>query len=56
MKWPKNANNIDVRKQRGVESLMNKLPGGKWVLQSVTTGDAEAYGRYEDIVMTMMKY
>lgn len=54
--WPKNANNLNVRKQKGVEALMNKLPGGKWVLQSVTTGDSEAYGRYEDIVMTIMKY
>ena len=52
MKWPKNANNVSTPK--ATEKLIAELPGGKYELRIVTTGDSEAFGRYEEVFMALL--
>jgi hypothetical protein len=52
MKWPKNAN--DVSTPKATEKLIAQLPGGKYELRILGTGDYEAYGRYEDVYMALL--
>lgn len=53
MKWPKNANNVNIPK--ATDKLISQIPGGEYSIRVHTTGDTEAYGRYEDVIMILLK-
>jgi hypothetical protein len=52
-KFPKNANNTKIPK--ATQKLISELLGGGWELMIYDTGDTEAYGKFNDVVMVLMK-
>jgi len=51
MRWPKNANNVLVPKK--TNELISQIPGLDG-LMIYDTGDTEAYGRYNDVIMVAL--
>lgn len=52
-KFPKNANNTKIPK--ATQKLISELLGGGWELMIYDTGDTEPYGKFNDVVMVLMK-
>ena len=53
MKWPRNANNVSIPK--ATDKLISQIPGHKYELRIYDTGDTEAYGRYNNVVMVLLE-
>ena len=53
MKWPRNANDVSIPK--ATDKLISQIPGHKYELKIYDTGDSEAYGRYNAVVMVLLE-